>query len=142
VEDQARLFTPFTRLDQVRAEGHGLGLSIVRRIVEKLGGEAGVESAIGQGSTFYFALPGVGMGAETEGPKESESEGDIDTLDVVDASKERSDVCAVPAAAVVAESEVAQYFNSFQRINLRVKVMGLYTHLKKVVGKLLSHPLG
>jgi signal transduction histidine kinase len=41
----------------VRAEGHGLGLSIVRRILEKLGGEVGVESAPGEGSTFYFTLP-------------------------------------------------------------------------------------
>jgi chorismate synthase len=32
---------------------------------------------------------------------------DIDTLDAIDASRERSDVCAVPAAAVVAEAEVA-----------------------------------
>jgi PAS domain S-box-containing protein len=56
-EKQGRLFTPFTRLDQVRAEGHGLGLSIVRRIVGKLGGEVGVESEIGQGSTFMFTLP-------------------------------------------------------------------------------------
>jgi chorismate synthase len=32
---------------------------------------------------------------------------DFDTLEAVDASKERSDVCAVPAAAVVAEGEVA-----------------------------------
>jgi signal transduction histidine kinase len=58
-EDQARLFTPFTRLDQVHVKGHGLGLSIVRRIVEKLGGEVGVESQVGQGSTFSFTLPGV-----------------------------------------------------------------------------------
>jgi signal transduction histidine kinase len=58
-EDQARLFTPFTRLDQVRAKGHGLGLSIVRRIVEKLGGQVGVESCIDQGSLFYFTLPGA-----------------------------------------------------------------------------------
>ena len=58
-EDQARLFTPFTRLDQVRARGHGLGLSIVRRIVEKLGGQVGVESGIDQGSLFYFTLPGA-----------------------------------------------------------------------------------
>jgi signal transduction histidine kinase len=36
---------------------HGLGLSIVQRIVEKLGGEAGVESEVGQGSVFYFTLP-------------------------------------------------------------------------------------
>jgi signal transduction histidine kinase len=56
-EDQARLFTPFTRLDQIRARGHGLGLSIVRRIVEKLGGQVGVESQPGQGSTFFFTLP-------------------------------------------------------------------------------------
>jgi signal transduction histidine kinase len=56
-EAQARLFTSFTRLDQVRAEGHGLGLSIVRRIVEKLGGQVGVESEVGRGSIFSFTLP-------------------------------------------------------------------------------------
>jgi two-component system sensor histidine kinase/response regulator len=58
-EEQSRLFTPFTRLDQARARGYGLGLSIVRRIAEKLGGQVGVESdgAPGQGSTFYFTLP-------------------------------------------------------------------------------------
>ena len=58
-EEQARLFTPFTRLDQVRSKGHGLGLSIARRIVEKLGGQVGVESEAGQGSVFTFTLPGI-----------------------------------------------------------------------------------
>ena len=56
-EAQARLFTPFTRLDQARIQGHGLGLSIVRRIVEKLGGQVGVESQPRQGSRFFFTLP-------------------------------------------------------------------------------------
>jgi len=56
-EEQARLFTPFTRLGQVRAKGHGLGLSIVRRIIEKLGGEVGVQSQVGLGSIFSFTLP-------------------------------------------------------------------------------------
>ena len=58
-EDQARLFAPFTRLDQAQTKGYGLGLSIVRRIVEKMGGAVGVESAgaPGQGSRFYFTLP-------------------------------------------------------------------------------------
>lgn len=56
-EQRARLFTPFTRLHQARATGQGLGLSIVRRIMEKLGGEAWVESEPGKGSTFGFTLP-------------------------------------------------------------------------------------
>jgi PAS domain S-box-containing protein len=56
-EAQSELFAPFTRLAQVRAQGHGLGLSIVRRIVEKLGGQVGVESRPGQGSAFFFTLP-------------------------------------------------------------------------------------
>lgn len=55
-EQCAALFVPFTRLQQVRADGTGLGLSIVRRIVEKLGGQVGVESEIGQGSIFSFTL--------------------------------------------------------------------------------------
>ena len=56
-EEQGRLFTPFTRLDQTRAKGHGLGLSIVRRIMDKLDGQVGVESEPGAGSTFWFTLP-------------------------------------------------------------------------------------
>lgn len=56
-EEQSSLFTPFTRLDQVRPKGHGLGLSIVRWIVEKLGGQVGLKSQVGEGSTFYFTLP-------------------------------------------------------------------------------------
>jgi PAS domain S-box-containing protein len=57
LEEQADLFTAFGENSKVRATGHGLGLSIVRTIVEKMGGQVGVESAPGQGSTFYFTLP-------------------------------------------------------------------------------------
>jgi PAS domain S-box-containing protein len=57
-EAQERLFKPFSRLDETSSiEGHGLGLSIVHRIAERLGGSVGVESKQGEGSTFYFTLP-------------------------------------------------------------------------------------
>ena len=56
--EQAQLFVPFNRLNQARAEGHGLGLSIVERIVKKLGGRVGVESKgePGHGCEFSFYL--------------------------------------------------------------------------------------
>ncbi len=55
-EQRAELFAP---LSQVRnaAEGRSLGLSIVQRIVTRLGGEVGVASQPGRGSLFWFTLP-------------------------------------------------------------------------------------
>ena len=58
-EEQAKLFVPFSRIRRKESSpnGHGLGLSIVQRIIQKLGGSVGIESKVGEGSTFYFALP-------------------------------------------------------------------------------------
>ena len=55
---QTQLFRPFSQIGHLwnRREG-GLGLSIVFAIVEKLGGQVGVESEPGQGSLFFFTLP-------------------------------------------------------------------------------------
>ncbi|HSH05632.1 MAG TPA: response regulator [Anaerolineae bacterium] len=58
-EQQEQLFTDFTRFESKKAEGHGLGLSIVERIVTKLGGGVGVESVEGEGCTFWFTLPAL-----------------------------------------------------------------------------------
>jgi len=56
-EDQERLFHKFTRLHDVEAEGVGLGLSIVQRIIRKLDGRLGVKSTWGKGTTFWFSVP-------------------------------------------------------------------------------------
>ena len=56
-EEQTRLFAPFAQLDHARAGGHGLGLSIAQRIVDKMNGQVGVKSEVGTGSTFWFTLP-------------------------------------------------------------------------------------
>lgn len=56
-DKQTQLFTLFTRLTPGSRDGHGLGLTIVQRIVTKLGGDVGVESTDGSGSLFWFTLP-------------------------------------------------------------------------------------
>ncbi len=56
IEDQARLFTQFSQIGPAHHSGNGLGLSIARRIVEKMGGQTGCESELGKGSLFFFTL--------------------------------------------------------------------------------------
>lgn len=55
-EQLTRLFKPFQRLHGARYEGFGLGLSIVKRIVERHNGTIWAEGAPGLGATFYFSL--------------------------------------------------------------------------------------
>jgi PAS domain S-box-containing protein len=58
--DQEKLFTRFYRVDNSMTRevgGTGLGLSIVKQLIELHGGQVGVESEPGRGSTFWFTLP-------------------------------------------------------------------------------------
>ncbi len=58
-EAQARIFESFTQADETiidRFGGTGLGLSIARQLVQAHGGDIGVQSALGRGSTFWFEM--------------------------------------------------------------------------------------
>ena len=52
-----KIFTAFQRLHGDVAKGEGIGLALVRRIVERNGGRVWFESVVGQGTTFFFAMP-------------------------------------------------------------------------------------
>lgn len=59
-EDQKKLFTPFSQVDSSltrKTDGTGLGLSISQYFVQMHGGQIGLKSDLGKGSTFYFTLP-------------------------------------------------------------------------------------
>jgi CheY-like chemotaxis protein len=65
-QDITKLFVPFERLGAARSqiEGTGIGLTLCKRLVRAMNGDIGIESEVGQGSTFWIDIPLVSMPPE------------------------------------------------------------------------------
>ena len=96
---QARLFAPFTQADASttrRFGGTGLGLSIVRHLTGLMGGEVGVHSQSGAGSTFWLTLPlRLPLGAETRSPAQRPMNQALEVLIADDLGTDRNILAAM-----------------------------------------------
>jgi CheY-like chemotaxis protein len=89
-EDRAKIFDPFFT---TKSGGHGLGLAVVQRIVQGLGGTIASESECGRGTTFHIVLPSTG-----EVPARSRP---APALETVEAGDQRASVLIVEDEAVL-----------------------------------------
>ncbi len=69
-----QIFVIFKRLESRKCPGTGIGLAVCNKIVERHGGRMWVESAEGQGATFYFTIPKDGNAPPSDSQSEENSE--------------------------------------------------------------------
>lgn len=86
-EDQAQLFQKFrqaTNSESPLVKGTGLGLAISKALIEQHGGQVGVRSNPGQGSTFYFSIPRFAVSAENKEVQSASQHTNVETEDSAD----------------------------------------------------------
>lgn len=131
LEQQDLLFAEFTQLYQLRTTDQWLGLSVVRRIVEKLGGQVGVENTTGQGNLFHFTLPAA---PPPDGEAHPAPKGD--TLPEPGQSLDPTDLAGLPAG-LLAKLEQATVRINMTLVNTLIDEVRLHnTALANALGNL------
>ena len=71
-KDQTRVFKIFERAAPVDYKGTGIGLAVVAKAAERMGGSVGVESEFGKGSRFWIRLPGASTEKAAREPRRAQ----------------------------------------------------------------------
>jgi CheY-like chemotaxis protein len=111
-----RIFERFAQADESNTRhfgGAGLGLAISKGLVEMMGGDIGVKSEVGRGSTFWFAMPAPAAVEQVAEASANESTGDLSHLriliaDDVEQNRELIGVILSPFGVVVAQAADGQ----------------------------------
>ena len=110
IEDIGNLFEDYTQMDSKKNTGiigTGLGLPIVKRLVEMMQGTIVVESEYGKGSTFRIMIPQKTVNAEEIGPEMARSLSDLSYSDVKRQGEARLSRISLPYARVLVVDDFA-----------------------------------
>jgi signal transduction histidine kinase len=123
-QQACQLFEPFHRGHGIAYAGHGLGLSVVRSIVERHGGRVWAESEPGQGARFYVCLPicsDMGLAGGPPPPPRRAEDADED-----EAADQELDPVRLDAWAHAFVASPDQVRDAVRRVGTDVQAMGRY----------------
>jgi GAF domain-containing protein len=117
-EDQKKLFTPFSQVDSSltrKTDGTGLGLSISQYFVHMHGGEIGLQSELGKGSTFYFSLPTKPKSTTTSSiPKQRNlDQEETKTKTTTKQDSTSKEISSIPIFIVNNDSKIMKMYNRY-----------------------------
>jgi two-component system, sensor histidine kinase and response regulator len=148
-DKQAQLFTAFTQADTSTTRlygGTGLGLAISKRLTELMGGEIGLESKVGKGSTFWFAIEIARADAEQRVQDAKRLVG-LRTLVVDDNETNREFLLellgnwGLRADAAKSGAEALRLLNSAARTGVRYDLLLLDMHMPGMDGAQLAETI-